>query len=151
MLVCKIVGPIWLPLLGSKHATASLRSAQLLLAEQGSAFSQSEKRRICPAKRQCVRSSESRQTKERKQKADRLLAICFLLAPPVGLELFGHVYSRKYSRFARLDAMLTLGFKTPYFRNLPSKKDTQSFFSVAYRLRLAQSVRIWILVIVLWV
>ena len=60
------------------------------------------------------------------------------LAPPAGLEIFGHVYSRKYSRFARLDAMLALGFKTPYFRNLPSKKDTQSFFSVAYRLRLAQ-------------
>jgi len=24
--------------------------------------------------------------------------------------------------------MLTLGFKTPYFRNINSKKDTQSFF-----------------------
>ena len=32
-----------------------------------------------------------------------------------------HAYSRKYSRFARLD---TLGFKTPYFRNLPAKNNT---------------------------
>ena len=36
-----------------------------------------------------------------------------------------HAYSRKYSRFARLRL---LGFKTPYFRNVNSKKDTQSFF-----------------------
>ena len=52
--------------------------------------------------------------------------------------LFGacrHAYSRKYSRFARLRL---LGFKTPYFRNLPSKNNTQLFFSVAYRLRLVQ-------------
>ena len=41
-----------------------------------------------------------------------------------------HAYSRKYSRFARLDATLRLGFKTPYFRNVTSKKDTQSFFTV---------------------
>jgi hypothetical protein len=47
-----------------------------------------------------------------------------------------HAYSRKYSRFARLRL---LGFKTPYFRNLPSKNNTQLFFSVAYRLRLAQA------------
>ena len=32
-----------------------------------------------------------------------------------------HAYSRKYSRFARLRL---LGFKTPYFRNLPSKNNT---------------------------
>ena len=50
-----------------------------------------------------------------------------------------HAYFRKYTRFVRLD---TLGFKTPYFRDLPSKKDYQSFFSLAYRLRLAQSVRV---------
>ena len=49
--------------------------------------------------------------------------------------LCSHAYSRKYSRFARLD---TLGFKTPYFRNLPSKNNTQLFFSVVYRLRLVQ-------------
>ena len=41
-----------------------------------------------------------------------------------------HAYSRKYSRFARLDATLRLGFKTPYFRNVTAKKDTQSFFTV---------------------
>ena len=35
----------------------------------------------------------------------------------------------KYSRFARLDAILTLGFKTPYFRNVTLKKNTQFFFS----------------------
>ena len=38
-----------------------------------------------------------------------------------------HAYSRKYSRLVRLRA---LGFKTPYFRDLPSKNDTQSFFEV---------------------
>ena len=42
-----------------------------------------------------------------------------------------HAYSRKYSRFARLDATLRLGFKTPYFRNVTLKKDTQSFFEVS--------------------
>ena len=47
-----------------------------------------------------------------------------------------HAYSRKYSRFARLRL---LGFKTPYFRNLPSQNNTQLFCSVAYRLRLVQS------------
>ena len=45
-------------------------------------------------------------------------------------KLRSHAYSRKYSRFARLDATLRLGFKTPYFRNVTSKKDTQSFFEV---------------------
>ena len=37
-----------------------------------------------------------------------------------------HAYSRKYSRFVRLRL---LGFKTPYFRNVAVKKDTQSFFA----------------------
>ena len=50
--------------------------------------------------------------------------------------LRNHSYSRKYSRFVRLRL---LGFKTPYFRNLPSKNNTQLFFSVAYRLSLSQS------------
>ena len=40
--------------------------------------------------------------------------------------LRNHSYSRKYSRFVRLRL---LGFESPYFRNLPSKKDAQSFFS----------------------
>ena len=46
-----------------------------------------------------------------------------------GREVWGgnHAYSRKYSRFARLRL---LGFKTPYFRNVTAKKDTQSFFVV---------------------
>jgi hypothetical protein len=47
-----------------------------------------------------------------------------------------HAYSRKYSRFVRLRL---LGFKTPYFRNLPSQNNTQLFCSVAYRLRVVQS------------
>ena len=42
-----------------------------------------------------------------------------------------HAYSRKYSRFVRLD---TLGFEAPYFRNLLLKNDTQSFFSVVCQL-----------------
>ena len=42
-----------------------------------------------------------------------------------------HAYFRKHSRFARLG---TLGFKTPCFRDLPSKNNTHLFFSVAYRL-----------------
>ena len=37
-----------------------------------------------------------------------------------------HAYSRKYSRFVRLSL---LGFKTPHFRNVDVKKDTQSFFA----------------------
>ena len=37
-----------------------------------------------------------------------------------------HAYSRKYSRFVRLRL---LGFKTPYFRNVAVKKDTQSFLA----------------------
>ena len=37
-----------------------------------------------------------------------------------------HAYSRKYSRFVRLRL---LGFKTPYFRNVTLKKNTQFFFS----------------------
>ena len=67
----------------------------------------------------------------------------------------------QHSRLTHLDAPLTLGIKvmltpenivvylsstlrlhssryTPYFRNLPSKNNTQLFFSVVYRLRLAQ-------------
>ncbi len=36
-----------------------------------------------------------------------------------------HAYSRKYSRFVRLRL---LGFKASCFRNVNSKKDTQSFF-----------------------
>ena len=47
---------------------------------------------------------------------------------------FCHAYSRKYSRFVRLRL---LGFKTPYFRNLPSKNNTQLFFSVVCQLSLA--------------
>ena len=47
------------------------------------------------------------------------------LKKPCQTRLFGigcsHAYSRKYSRFARLRL---LGFKTPYFRNLPSKNNT---------------------------
>jgi len=42
-----------------------------------------------------------------------------------------HAYFRKYSRFVRLRL---LGFKTPYFRDLPSQNNTQLFCSVAYRL-----------------
>ena len=41
-------------------------------------------------------------------------------------EGISHAYSRKYSRFVRLRL---LGFKTPYFRNVAVKKDTQSFFT----------------------
>ena len=57
-----------------------------------------------------------------------LIRICYL-AP--SFERIYHAYSRKYSRFVRLRL---LGFKTPYFRNLPSKNNTQLFFSVVYRL-----------------
>ena len=58
-----------------------------------------------------------------------------------------HAYSRKYSRFARLRL---LGFKTPYFRNLPSKNNTQLFFSVVYRLRVSSLVvSLWLLIMLL--
>ena len=59
---------------------------------------------------------------------DNFIRIC-TFAP--SFERICHAYSRKYSRFVRLRV---LGFKTPYFRNLPSKNNYQLFFSVAYRL-----------------
>ena len=45
-----------------------------------------------------------------------------------------HAYSRKYSHLVRLRL---LGFKAPYFRNLPSQNNTQLFCSVVCQLRLA--------------
>ena len=42
-----------------------------------------------------------------------------------------HAYSRKYSRFVRLRL---LGFKTPYFRNVNSKRILNPFLSLHYRL-----------------
>ena len=55
---------------------------------------------------------------------------------PTNSKHLRHAYFRKYSRFARLG---TLGFKAPYFRDLPSQKDYQSFCLLAYRHRLVQS------------
>ena len=57
-----------------------------------------------------------------------MIRICYLA---LSHERICHAYSRKYSRFVRLRL---LGFKTPYFRNLPSKNNNQLFFSVVYRL-----------------
>ena len=57
-----------------------------------------------------------------------MIRICYLA---LSHERICHAYSRKYSRFVRLRL---LGFKTPYFRNLPSKNNNPLFFSVVYRL-----------------
>ena len=58
-----------------------------------------------------------------------------------------HAYSRKYSRFARLRL---LGFKTPYFRNVNSKKDTQSFFeSPLPTSRISFVMSLWLLIMLL--
>ena len=69
------------------------------------------------------------------------------VAEPATSASNSHAYSRKYSRFVRLRL---LGFKTPYFRNLPSKNNTQLFFSVVYRLRVNSFVvSAWLLIMVL--
>ncbi len=58
------------------------------LQSRGSAFSHAKNGDLAPDKRQCVRQSESSQTKESEQKetGTRLRTCFFLLAPPAGLE-----------------------------------------------------------------
>ena len=68
-----------------------------------------------------------------------------------GLGRISHVYSRKYSRISLLDASLTLVELYSLFSQSPVEKGYGVFFSVVYRLRLARSARIWILVMALWV
>jgi hypothetical protein len=59
--------------------------------------------------------------KELTEKPEAIASGFFGGSPCWAKGIFSHAYSRKYSRFARLRL---LGFKTPYFRNLPSKNNT---------------------------
>ena len=68
-----------------------------------------------------------------------LLSQCFFLAPPAGLEgYFVMLTSENIVVYASSTLCLRSDGYTPYFRYLPSKNNTQLFFSVVYRLRLAQ-------------
>jgi hypothetical protein len=82
-------------------------------------------------------SYQSKPNKEKEKKSRPPVGDLLFFGSPCWAErIFIHAYSRKYSRFVRLRL---LGFKTPYFRNLPSQNNTQLFCSVAYRLRVVQS------------
>ena len=61
-------------------------------------------------------------------------------SPPAGLEdCFVMLTPENIAVYPPSTLCLHSGGYTPYFRDIPSKKYTQSFFSVAYRLRLAPS------------
>ena len=81
-------------------------------------------------------------SEEVKSKNPERIRIQDFLAPPAGLEgYFVMLTSENIVVYASSTLCLRSDGYTPYFRYLPSQKDTQSFCSVAYLLSIAKEER----------